>query len=195
MLGGLTLVCGIAGLSTSGTHHQPADARGRRYLDFRGRGRAGHRAWPRRRGARPQLLGWPWCSRRSGCFSWVSPIRVGATFLTRVTPSALMGKISAGYLLFQTLLGQACGPMLIALVSQHVFHGRNSLSGAFALCVVAFGLASALCARALHKTAHCAGFCRGPRMSVAARMGIIYIRLPIQGAVSRAVVSTDGVFA
>ena len=65
---------------------------------------------------------------------------VGATTLGQVTPVHLMGRVTAVYFVFQSLLGQALGPFLVAFGSQTLFTGRTALATSFALFCGLFGI-------------------------------------------------------
>ena len=65
---------------------------------------------------------------------------VGATTLGQVTPVRLMGKVTAVYFIFQSLLGQALGPFLVAFGSQRMFTGRTALATSYALWMGVFGV-------------------------------------------------------
>lgn len=64
---------------------------------------------------------------------------VGASTLGQITPMRLMGRVTAIYFLFQSLLGQALGPLLVAVGSQTMFVGPTALAKSFALCCGIFG--------------------------------------------------------
>lgn len=64
---------------------------------------------------------------------------VGASTLGEITPVHLMGKVTAVYFIFQSLLGQALGPFLVAYGSQNMFAGRTALAHSFALWMGLFG--------------------------------------------------------
>ena len=65
---------------------------------------------------------------------------VGASTLGEVTPVGLMGRVTAVYFIFQSLLGQALGPYLVAYGSQNMFSGRAALATSFALWMGVFGV-------------------------------------------------------
>ena len=70
----------------------------------------------------------------------------GATKLSQSTPPEMIGRVSAVYLLFQTLVGQTLGPLSVAMASQHLFSGPSAI--AFGLIVVQLSCATiaVLCA-------------------------------------------------
>lgn len=65
---------------------------------------------------------------------------VGASTLGEVTPVRLMGRVTAVYFIFQSLLGQALGPFLVASGSQYMFNGRTALATSFAFWMGLFGV-------------------------------------------------------
>ena len=69
---------------------------------------------------------------------------VGASTLGEVTPVRMMGRVTAVYFIFQSLLGQALGPFLVAYGSQNMFSGRTALATSFALWMGVFGVGMAL---------------------------------------------------
>jgi hypothetical protein len=62
----------------------------------------------------------------------------GATMLGEVTPISMMGRVSALYLMVQTLAGQSVGPFVVALVSNTVFNGPADLPRALSTTLLAF---------------------------------------------------------
>ncbi len=66
---------------------------------------------------------------------------VGATTLGEITPVRLMGRVTAIYFLFVSLLGQALGPFLVGFGSQNMFSGTSALANSFALFNGIFGVA------------------------------------------------------
>jgi MFS family permease len=57
----------------------------------------------------------------------------GAAALQRLTPPVLRARLAAGYLMVVTLISAAGGPMLVALLSDHLFRSRAGLGPAMAL--------------------------------------------------------------
>ena len=51
-----------------------------------------------------------------------------------------MGKVSALYLVSQSLLGQALAPTLVVIVAQHFFSGPTALGSGLALCGSVFSI-------------------------------------------------------
>ena len=68
---------------------------------------------------------------------------VGATVLGNVTPPAMMGRVSAVYLLIQGLSGQSLGPVTVALVAKG-FAGSHATLSALALTAVVLAIAALL---------------------------------------------------
>jgi fucose permease len=61
---------------------------------------------------------------------------VAASIVARLTPQRLMGKVTATYLLIFTILARAGGPLLVAVMSDHLFSGPQALG--FALGTATF---------------------------------------------------------
>ena len=66
---------------------------------------------------------------------------VGATTLGEITPVRLMGRVTAIYFLFVSLLGQTLGPFLVGFGSQKLFNGTTALASSFGLFSGIFGVA------------------------------------------------------
>jgi MFS family permease len=66
---------------------------------------------------------------------------VGATTLGEITPVHLMGRVTAIYFLFVSLIGQAAGPFLVGFGSQQLFAGKEALAHSFSLFNGIFGTA------------------------------------------------------
>ena len=69
----------------------------------------------------------------------------GATTLSQVTPPNMIGRISAVYLLLQTLLGQTLGPLCVALTGQSLFSGPSSIAHGLAVVQLTCGAIAAVC--------------------------------------------------
>lgn len=69
---------------------------------------------------------------------------IGATILARITPSAMMGKITGIYLLLQNVIGSAAGPTLVALIAQTFFTGPRAIAFALSIYCAITGLAALL---------------------------------------------------
>ena len=74
---------------------------------------------------------------------------VGATTLGQLTPVRLIGRVTAIYFLFQSLLGQTLGPFLVAYGSQRVFTGPTALAQSMVANCIAYGVAAIASAIAL----------------------------------------------
>lgn len=77
---------------------------------------------------------------------------VGASTLGEITPVRLMGRVTAVYFIFQSLLGQALGPFLVAYGSQNIFSGRTALATSFGLWTGIFGVGMIVAVLALRQT-------------------------------------------
>jgi MFS family permease len=66
---------------------------------------------------------------------------IGATTLGEITPVRLMGRVTAIYFLFVTLIGQSLGPFLVGFGSQNMFSGKHALASSFAFFNGLFGVA------------------------------------------------------
>ena len=150
VLGGLTVCCGFLGLSFSGYVMSRMVARGRDIRVFGAFAVLGSAIGLAGAAVAPTWPATLVCAGLGLFFVGIS-FPIGATTLSQVTPPQVMGKITGVYLLFQTLVGQALGPMLIAVGSEKVFHGRAGLPDAFALMMGLFGLGAAAAALALRR--------------------------------------------
>ena len=61
------------------------------------------------------------------------PYGAAAASLQDITPNQLRGQVSAFYLFGLNLAGIGCGPTLVALLSDRVFHSEQALGPALAL--------------------------------------------------------------
>ena len=77
---------------------------------------------------------------------------VGASTLGEITPVRLMGRVTAVYFIFQSLLGQALGPFLVAYGSQNMFSGRTALAHSFGLWTGVFGVGMTIAVLALRQS-------------------------------------------
>jgi MFS family permease len=69
----------------------------------------------------------------------------GATTLSQTTPATMIGRVSAVYLLVQTLVGQTLGPLSVALASKQFFTGKSSIGSGLALTQVICAVIAAAC--------------------------------------------------
>jgi MFS transporter, Spinster family, sphingosine-1-phosphate transporter len=70
----------------------------------------------------------------------------GATTLGEVTPIGMMGRVSALYLMVQTLVGQSAGPFVVAFVSKTIFNGPADIPRALSVTMVGFAVVCILAA-------------------------------------------------
>jgi len=78
---------------------------------------------------------------------------VGASFIARITPQRVMGKVTSIYLLVFNLLGLGLGPTMVAVISDNFYTGKQALgfalgTAAAVLMVIALFLMLALLRRA-----------------------------------------------
>jgi hypothetical protein len=73
----------------------------------------------------------------------------GATTLGEVTPVSMMGRVSAVYLVVQTLIGQSAGPFVVAVVSESIFDGPEDIPVALTVSLAAFAIVCTLAALAI----------------------------------------------
>jgi MFS transporter, Spinster family, sphingosine-1-phosphate transporter len=62
----------------------------------------------------------------------------GATTLSEVTPLGMMGRVSALYLMVQTLVGQSGGPFIVAFASKTFFEGPADISRSLSVTLAGF---------------------------------------------------------
>jgi MFS transporter, Spinster family, sphingosine-1-phosphate transporter len=70
----------------------------------------------------------------------------GATTLGEITPISMMGRVSALYLMVQTLVGQSAGPFVVAFVSKAFFNGPADIPRALSVTLVGFAAVAILAA-------------------------------------------------
>lgn len=86
----------------------------------------------------------------------ISLIGIVATAIQRVTPNDYRGRVSSLLLLFSNLIGFGLGPMLPALLADHVFPGPQGLGQSIALVAVITGpIAAVLIALACRPMREC----------------------------------------
>jgi MFS family permease len=78
------------------------------------------------------------------------PIMTTVTSMT--TPSRNLGKVIAVMYAVSNLVAAVFGPMLVALVSDHMFHGPRALASALAWVTGGYGLVSTLSLLVLLRT-------------------------------------------
>lgn len=150
-LGPLALASGVTGLFISGWVIDRAIARGDGIIGIAAFIMLGCMIFS----AVPQLADTPtmaWTFFAIGNLFSGSFYSVGATMLARVTPSALMGKITAIYLFFQGVVGSAFGPMIVALLSDRLFHGSTALGHALVAYYLGAGALSLIALFSLRRS-------------------------------------------
>ena len=95
-----------------------------------------------------------WCAAFGMLFLGISN-PAGATKLSQATPPAMIGRVSAVYLLVQVLLGQTLGPLCVVAASQHLFAGPSAIANG--LVVVQIGCAAVAVACAVLLMRHARG--------------------------------------
>jgi MFS transporter, Spinster family, sphingosine-1-phosphate transporter len=73
----------------------------------------------------------------------------GATTLGEVTPIGMMGRVSALYLMAQTLVGQSAGPFVVAFASKAFFNGPTGIPRALSVTLVVFAAVCVVAASTL----------------------------------------------
>ena len=139
MLGAIVLPCGVGGLLFSGFVLNWLSVRGGDIRTYGLIATIGSLIGMVGMGLAPSL---PVALAMTGLASFFlgTSYSVGATTLGHVTPVQLMGKVTAIYFIFQSLLGQALGPFLIAFGSENMFTGPMALASSFAFWMGVFGL-------------------------------------------------------
>jgi MFS family permease len=61
------------------------------------------------------------------------PFGLAVSAIQQITPNQMRGQVSAIYLFFSTLLGIACGPLFVALLTDHVFHNDADVGYSMAI--------------------------------------------------------------
>jgi MFS family permease len=83
-------------------------------------------------------------------------LNMGATSLQLLTPPALRGRMSGLYLLSTNLIGAGSGPVIVAYITQTVFHDKGKVGLAMAIVIPLSALIGALtlwCARGAYARA------------------------------------------
>ena len=150
MLGVIVLPCGVGGLLFSGFVLNWLTVRGRDIRTYGLIAAIGSAIGMIGMGIAPTL---PIALAMTGIASFFlgTSYSVGATTLGVVTPVHLMGRVTAVYFIFQSLLGQALGPFLVAFGSQNMFGGRTALANSFALWMGVFGVGMIISVWALRR--------------------------------------------
>ena len=140
MMGGMVLACGIGGLLFSGFILNWLTVRGGDIRSYGLIATIGAAVGMVGIGIAPTLtIGLVMVGLSS--FFLGTSYSVGATTLGEITPVRLMGRVTAIYFLFVSLLGQALGPFLVGFGSQNMFAGTTALASSFALFNGIFGVA------------------------------------------------------
>jgi MFS family permease len=74
-----------------------------------------------------------------------------ATTLGEITPAAMMGRVSAVYLVIQTVIGQSAGPYAVAAISEAIFGKQGNIPVALCLTMVAFAMVCVVAALAFNR--------------------------------------------
>ena len=140
MMGSMVLACGLGGLLFSGFVLNWLTVRGGDIRNYGLIATAGAAVGMIGIGIAPTLtIGLVMVGLSS--FFLGTSYSVGATTLGEITPVRLMGRVTAIYFLFVSLLGQALGPFLVGFGSQNLFAGTTALASSFALFNGIFGVA------------------------------------------------------
>ena len=139
MLGIIVLPAGVGGLLLSGFVLNWLTVRGGDIRNYGLLAAIGSAIGMVGMGLAPSLTVALWMTGVASFFLGTS-YSVGASTLGEVTPVRLMGRVTAVYFIFQSLLGQALGPFLVASGSQYMFSGRTALASSFAFWMGLFGV-------------------------------------------------------
>lgn len=71
-------------------------------------------------------------------------LNMGATSLQLLTPPSLRGRLSGLYIFCTNIVGAGLGPLIVAVMTQHVFHDRAKVGSAMAIVIPAAAIAGAL---------------------------------------------------
>jgi MFS transporter, Spinster family, sphingosine-1-phosphate transporter len=74
-----------------------------------------------------------------------------ATTLSEITPVAMMGRVSAVYLVIQTVTGQTVGPFAVAAVSETLFGRSGNIPIALSITTMSFAAVCVIAALALNR--------------------------------------------
>jgi len=69
---------------------------------------------------------------------------MGATSLQLLTPPALRGRLSGLYLFCTNMFGAGLGPLIVAMLTQHLFHDRAKVGIAMAIVTPTAALTGAI---------------------------------------------------
>jgi MFS family permease len=71
-------------------------------------------------------------------------LNMGATSLQLLTPPALRGRLSGLYLFCTNMFGAGLGPLIVAMLTQHLFHDRAKVGIAMAIVTPTAALTGAI---------------------------------------------------
>jgi MFS family permease len=77
-------------------------------------------------------------------FAAAVALNMGATSLQLLTPPALRGRLSGLYLFCTNMVGAGLGPLIVAMMTQHLFHDRAKVGIAMAIVTPTAALAGAI---------------------------------------------------
>jgi MFS transporter, Spinster family, sphingosine-1-phosphate transporter len=87
-----------------------------------------------------------------GCMFFLGvSFAAGATTLGEITPISMMGRVSAVYLVIQTVIGQTVGPFTVAAMSQALFGRQGNIPVALSATMMAFASVCIVAALALNR--------------------------------------------
>jgi MFS family permease len=72
------------------------------------------------------------------------PVVLGPVALQNATPNRMRGQISALFLLINTLVGMGCGPLVVGLLTDHVFRDESRLNASMAATAAAAAVLATL---------------------------------------------------
>jgi MFS family permease len=77
-------------------------------------------------------------------FAAAVSLNMGATSLQLLTPPALRGRVSGLYLFCTNMFGAGLGPLIVAMLTQHLFHDRAKVGIAMAIVTPTAALSGAI---------------------------------------------------
>lgn len=85
----------------------------------------------------------------ASCLTIGSAFAVGAAALAEITDDLMMGRVSSIYFLFQNVVGQSLGPVMVPLFGSTFFTGPQALPEGLLVSLTAFALLAAITAAVL----------------------------------------------
>jgi MFS family permease len=83
---------------------------------------------------------WVWLAALFGIyFMTAATLIYGSAALQLVTPNELRGRMVALYVAAGGIIGAALGPLLVALITEHVLHDQKAVGTSMGIVVIAFG--------------------------------------------------------